>query len=258
MKDLNICYWSGSGNWGDELNKDLCEAISERKVNVIDTSEANSTFRYYCIGSILQSPGSDNYEVWGTGFISSAASLKHIPNKIHAVRGPLTRNILLSHNIECPEIYGDPALLYSKFYKPNVLKEYKYGIVPHYVDYHTEWVEQLKKDKSVNVIHPTATNTNTFVDEVNKCEVILSTSLHGIVCGDSYGIPSYWIELSDKVYGDGFKFRDYFLSVKRADTKPIKVTAKSKLADIVKDPKIKDYKIEIDLDLLYDACPFKR
>ena len=28
MKDLNICYWSGSGNWGDELNKDLCEAIS--------------------------------------------------------------------------------------------------------------------------------------------------------------------------------------------------------------------------------------
>ena len=55
-----------------------------------------------------------------------------------------------------------------------------------------------------------------------------------------------------------FKFRDYFLSVKRADTKPIKVTADSKLADIVKDPKIKDYKIEIDLDLLYDACPFKR
>ena len=52
-----------------------------------------------------------------------------------------------------------------------------------------------------------------------------------------------------------FKFRDYFESVKRIDIDPILCTPNIRLIDIEK--QFVDYKIDIDLDLLYNACPFK-
>lgn len=154
---------------------------------------------------------------------------------------------------KCPEVYGDPALLYPRFYQPNVKKKYAIGIIPHYIDQDNPWLNKFKDNPNVNIINILDPTINTFVDEINKCEMILSSSLHGIICGDSYGIPSYWIELSDKVIGKGFKFIDYFKSVKRPDIKPIEITEDSMISDM----KFHNYKISIDLDLLYNECPFK-
>jgi pyruvyltransferase len=256
MKELNICYWGGNGNWGDELNKVLCQSISGKPVNKISVNCDDSTFRYYCVGSILQSAKSDNFEVWGTGFMRSNGSIKFKPNKVHAVRGPLTRDLLLKQNIDCPEIYGDPALLYPKFYKPKITKKYKFGLIPHYVDVNHPWVKSFIGNKYVKIINIKNFNINEFVDEVNECEIILSSSLHGIICGDSYSIPSYWVELSDKVIGNGFKFRDYFSSVGRPLNDPIRPNLTDKIMDI--SHHFYDYKINIDLNKLLEVCPFKK
>ncbi len=256
MNDLNVCWWGNNGNWGDQLNKVLCSKISGKNINRINLTTTNNIFRYYCVGSILQTPCSPNFEVWGSGFSSKERSkLKFKPNKIHAVRGPLTRELLLLQDIDCPEIYGDPALLYPFFYKPNVTKKYKYGIIPHYVDADNIWVNKYKHNKNVKIINILNHNTDKFVDDINECEILLSSSLHGIIAGDAYGIPSYWIELSDKVLGNGFKFRDYFSSVNRPLYDPIK----PKLNDYIKDfsHNFYEYKINIDLEKLYNSCPFK-
>lgn len=212
-------------------------------------------FCYYVIGSVLGWSTSSNCEIWGSGFISEHSMFRSIPRKIHAVRGPLTRNKVLEQNVECPEVYGDPALLYPMFYKPRVEKRYKYGLVPHYIDHDSEWIQKFENRKDVKIINVIDPTINRFVDEVNSCEIILSSSLHGIICGDSYGIPSYWIKLSDKVIGDGFKFRDYFLSVKRPDAGPVIPRLKDTLEDIEK--RFFPYELSINLEMLYNACPFK-
>ncbi len=256
MNLLNIAWWGSNKNWGDAINPLICNLISGKNINQISTKDENSSFRYYCIGSILDHPSSPNFEVWGSGFMYKRSKLKHKPNKIHAVRGPLTRDLLIKQGYDCPEIYGDPALLYPKFYQPKIEKKYKYGIIPHFVDQEHPWVKSFENNPEINIINILDDSTNKFVDEVNKCEVILSSSLHGIICGDSYGIPSYWIELSNKVLGKGFKFRDYFASVGRQNTKAIKPKKKYKIKDISSN--FDTYKININLKQLYEACPFKK
>jgi pyruvyltransferase len=255
MSNLNISWWGNNGNWGDELNRVLCSRISDMNINRVDILDKSSTFRYYCIGSVLQTPLSDNFEVWGSGLISERSRMPFKPNKIHSVRGPLTREILLNQGIECPEIYGDPALLYPIFYKPKSTKKYKYGIIPHYIDHSSSWISKFENNNDIKIINIKDFTINRFVDEINECEIILSSSLHGIIAGDSYGIPSYWIELSKSVQGDGFKFNDYFSSVKRPLISPIIPNYISKIEDI--SSQLYDYNVKISLNDIINSCPFK-
>ena len=256
MESINICYWGSNGNWGDEVNKIICSKISGKAVNKISTEEEAATFRYYCIGSILQSAKSNNFEVWGTGLMHSNGRLPYAPNKIHAVRGPLTRDLLLKQGFDCPEIYGDPALLYPMFYKPNIKEKYRFGIIPHYVDFSDPWVQKFSNNPDVKIINIKDRTCNKFIDDIHECEILLSSSLHGIIAGDAYGIPSYWIELSNKVHGKGFKFKDYFLSVKRPLVEPIRPKLETNIKDFSNT--FYDYKIDIDLEKLMQACPFKK
>ena len=95
-----------------------------------------------------------------------------------------------------------------------------------------------------------------FINKLCECEFILSSSLHGIILSDADHIPNMWIKLSDKVLGDGFKFRDYFRSVgKKEICEPLILDHFIPLKELL------DYKscwqeAVIDLDKLMSVCPF--
>lgn len=250
MGNINV-RWSGPHlpNWGDILNPIIIKNMTGKAVSY---TKDQTVPHYICIGSILQWANS-NTTVWGAGFIGSDRRLKEQPD-IRAIRGPRSRDIVLSQGYKCPEVYGDPALLYPRYYKPKTGKKYRYGIIPHYIDQDNEWLEQFKGNPDVKIINILNKNVNRFMDDVNECEIILSSSLHGIICGDSLGIPSYWIKLSDKVIGNGFKFYDYFDSVKRTDEGPVIITKDLRIKDFTST--FYDYEIDIDLDLLLKSAPF--
>jgi hypothetical protein len=227
------------GNFGDILNKWLVEEISGRKV--VKSPPANNV--HICIGSIIKY-ASDKMHVWGTGAMWEHD--KPSPTAYyHAVRGPLTRDVVLRNGGDCPEIYGDPALLLPQFFNPEVPKKYKLGIIPHYVDYKA--VKQaFPKHKVINLINA---DPLAVVKEILQCEEIVSSSLHGIIAAQAYGVPAAWVQtIEGKLSGDGTKFRDYFLSTNQEIYTPYE------LKDLDNIPKSAD--IEIDLKKLLHAAPF--
>src|SRR5690606_30498618 len=121
-------------NWGDDVSIVLVEHLSGKRVipyNRVLPSKPN----FACIGSILTSRIDRKSIVWGSGVISSTHKMKHIPAKVLAVRGPLTRAYLLERHIDCPEIFGDPALLFPYLYTPPApQKKYRLGIICHHLE----------------------------------------------------------------------------------------------------------------------------
>jgi pyruvyltransferase len=51
------------------------------------------------------------------------------------------------------------------------------------------------------------------IDDIASCDAIASSSLHGVITANAYGIPAAWLEFSSKIGGDGMKYIDYFQSV---------------------------------------------
>lgn len=252
-KDAIRLFWfKNTQNFGDSLNPILLRTLTGKPVKWVKfyTPEPH----YISIGSILETATKDTV-VWGSGFISEEKHCFEKPQKICAVRGPKSREILINDGIECPEIYGDPALLLPKIYSPVIQKKYKLGIIPHFIDKDNAWLQSIKQNSDVKFIDIQNPNIFEVIDEILSCEKIASSSLHGIIVADAYHIPSLWIEFSDKVMGKGFKFLDYFLSVNRKDTKPLLINEKVTVEEI--ENHFYKYSIEININKLLEAAPFK-
>jgi len=254
-KDYIFVHWDKKKkNFGDIITPFLISKITNKKIIRVARPKYLTEKHYFVIGSILDR--ATNFSIiWGSGFIDKNNYLNSAPLKVAAVRGPKTRELLLQHGIDCPEIYGDPALLLPRIYNPVLkCKKYKLGIVPHYVDRDNIILKEIAKNKNVKIIHIQNKNPLIVISEILACEKIASSSLHGIIVADAYRIPSLWIKLSDEIAGNGFKFLDYFASVKRTDKDPFIMEKFSKLEDLL--VQFDDKKIDIDINKLLLACPF--
>lgn len=210
---------------------------------------------YACIGSILDYNDTKNLVVWGAGFQFSHGPFKETPEKILAVRGPLSRDLFLKQGIDCPEVYGDPTLLLPQFYQPVVQKEFKLGILAHPMDKDKENLYRFMEKADEKILYIDSEDPlEVVIKNILKCEKIASSSLHGIMAADAYGIPSLQIKFTDKVTGGTFKFKDYMASVKRKYNDPLQITEYINPKQVY--DQFEDYEINIDLDTLYKVCPF--
>lgn len=197
-------------NFGDLITSYIYTKIRKKKPMWCDDKDSTEPV-YFGSGSMMNlCNGWNNVVVWGTGIIHSKDSFDN-PTKVLAVRGPLTRKRFLELGYDCPEIYGDPGLLLSKFYNKKVPKKYEIGIIPHYVDY--EFCKNYFANfDSVSVIDA-CNSVEQVIDDIRRCQRTISSSLHGIIVSHAYNIKSCWAKFSDYVYGDAVKYFDYYYSI---------------------------------------------
>lgn len=259
IKDpLFIDGYPETKNFGDALNLFIGEYLSGRPVfpsRFVDKKKYDNEPFYSVIGSICQQSKS-NTIVWGSGFISSKYKNSTFvkPHRLVAVRGPLTREVYIHNNIDCPQIYGDPALLLPLIYNPKVEIEYEYGFIPHYTDMDNEWSLKLKELSNVLTISMMiGANYIECVQKLKSCEKVVVSSLHGLILCHAYGIPVCQVKLSENLIGGNFKFDDYLLSVNKPKKKPRDLT---KQHVEIKDLEFDHDLIDINLRPLINSCPF--
>lgn len=253
-------------NWGDDINYFFLREICERSIGIFDQFSLAFRFKfknYLVIGSTIDMLCRENTEVWGAGIIDGTKPLKYKPKKVYAVRGPLTRKVLLEQGVDCPEVYGDSALLISRYYQPKVKKKYKYGFIAHVSN--RDKVSNLcldnipiKERDDILIIDLSKYDKWTDIpDQICSCENIISSSLHGLIMAEAYEIPNVWIEFGKPLIGGHFKFHDFFLSIGRDREEPVFVKNNNiKMKQINENLKVWQAG-HLDLAPLLKACPFK-
>jgi pyruvyltransferase len=247
-------WWRRLPNWGDALNPVLVRHLAGAEP--LHSDEIFNVCRrpiYSAIGSVIGSIDSPDVVVWGSGLLHGDRRIRAAPRAVLAVRGPKTRERLLRSGIACPAVYGDPALLYPRFYRPLARPQHRLGLIPHLYDQDDPLVRQLAEHPGVKVID-VRSGVNEFVDGLLSCEVIASSSLHGLVAADAYGLPSVWLRISDRVEGSDFKFEDYFLGAETGTRRCVTPTTRTTVAALQDQAVL--CRPGVDLDRLLGTCPF--
>lgn len=219
-RDFSLLYWPES-NVGDTLAPVIFEwALERKKLN--KSSPLKKKYKKYrfisTVGSVIGLKRGSTI-VWGSGILSNERlveiflGLKKDTFDIRAVRGPLTANVLRKLTIKCPHIYGDPAILMPSIYQPTCIKKkYKVSVILHHED--TGQVPEVFHQISV-----CTDDYKYFIDEIVSSELVVSSSLHGIILAETYGVPAIWFNKEN--WRQSFKFLDWYYSTGRTNVKSI-------------------------------------
>lgn len=216
-------YWYESTNFGDMLSPYL---ISKYFGDFKTVRHDDPEHKFILTGSILSVGRIKNATIFGAGFVFSNNYFSAENVRVSGVRGPLTlakiREQQYKHcnliTIDEDVFIGEPALALHIWCKPTVKeKKYRYGIIPHLVDY-VRVCNLLKKEIDNGTVcvvnlgrqsHESMDDcVQRIVDDIVSCESVVSSSLHGIIAAMAYNVPVDWVRFSNDIIGDDFKYYD--------------------------------------------------
>lgn len=230
-RDPIALVWAGTRvrtdvlNLGDALSPMLVALCAGRPVIRVPARIGGS--RMAAIGTIGHSLVGGRVAVWGTGCaptIPGGAGLPRVPYRVpsgtdlrlHATRGKLSRMLMRSPSDPVDGVYGDPAWLLPRFHKTAVAKRWDLGVIVHPTELNEhapgapvrpvwaryalgpEWADRI------TIIDPLVTDAASAaakIDAIRACRRIVSTSLHGLIIAEAYGIPCLYFALSGPAPG---------------------------------------------------------
>ena len=222
-KPVTVYYSASKKNLGDAANLPVLQELFAVNVQLASPEQAD----LLAVGSILGKlvvPGwnlparlsgcfKKPAAVWSSGFIEAPSKTGALRRKVEvfALRGDLSRQAmsrLLGRELQCP--LGDGGLLMPELLTKRPEKKFRLGIVPHYKEVdHPQIAALAAKIPGSMVISPIG-EVCEVLEKIAACEVIVSSSLHGLIVSDALSIPNMHFIGSSAIRGGVFKYQDYY------------------------------------------------
>ena len=221
--------YSSADNVGDKLNPYIFERVLGVRVEHVSLHSYNIDI--LGIGSSLRMFQSHirkkerlkhwiglhrPMNVWGTGFICAEGPNEAPFNRkmrFLAVRGEMSKDRverLTGRKLGADFPTGDGGILTAQLFDKPIHKRCELGIIPHFSEQDAPAFQKLLSlSPNAKLIDITGDVMETC-EMIASCEYILSSSLHGLIIADSFGIPNLHVKATDRMRGDGFKFMDYY------------------------------------------------
>ncbi|WP_344818070.1 polysaccharide pyruvyl transferase family protein [Microbacterium soli] len=218
-------WWDGHPNFGDDLTPALLP-----RYGIVPLYREPRAARLVGVDSLLEfMPADYAGAIWGAGLMKDA---RHpLPRAAAlAVRGPLTAERL---GLRVEPAFGDPGILVSR-HITQPPPDGRIAVVPHGHHRSHERLARLIAEagdaaRTVNV-HQRAAGA---VRAIAAARAVITTSLHGLITADAYGIPAVWTTLEPPLGGGDFEFRDYEAAVTPGRTRYRPFADAGSLADFV-------------------------
>ncbi len=215
-KPIGLYWWQApKGNFGDDLSPLIVEHYAQRPVRHASIKSCDMI----AIGSLLGQATKRRWQralrkplrrthIWGTGCFGDISGRYHHAS-VSGVRGPLTRRMM---NLPAETPLGDPALLLPRILD-RPARKHRWGLIPHIHHQESPLIRELAGAPGVHLIDLTSENTLEIARDIARCDFVLSSSLHGLIAADSFGVPNVWLQVGASM--GNWKFEDYFQSVGR-------------------------------------------
>lgn len=232
MESIRVYSWKPKSvsNFGDEIGPMIVRELCRRSgldIEIVPTTEATPA-KLLVVGSVLhEACGTD--VVWGVGVNSKNRLAFPSNSKISfkAVRGPMTRSVVLDQGLSCPAVYGDPGLLFPMLFDDKIRQrrgELEASCAALGISMpETIFIPNINDDRflpdyvgssafpDVMVVRPNW-DPITVAAYISASSRVLSSSLHGLVFADSYGRSTTRV-ISQ--YEPEFKYTDYYMGTGR-------------------------------------------
>lgn len=205
-------------NLGDALSPVMVSLVSGRPI--VSRASRSSDARLAAVGTIGHGMRGGHVTFWGTGSSRYANPLAARDERvtfsrsgdtvvdIRATRGPVSARIL-GEGLDDPGVYGDPVWLLPRFFPRKAAPTTELGVILHLSELADRGMEARAKDGlarydvpqdlagSVRLITMVTgrepSDLRGKVEEILDCKRIVSTSLHGVVIAEAYGIPCFYL-----------------------------------------------------------------
>lgn len=207
---LNWKINSAKQNLGDYLALPIYEYMLKR--NGLDKNKrVKKTTHLYTVGSLILL-GHQDAVIWGSGILQQEPDgfqwkrNRYRKLDIRCVRGPETKRRLEENGYDVSKcVFGDPGLLMPLIYQPQQQKTREYSVILH----------MSVKETAENQIDILTDDWKKTIDEICSSKLVISSSLHGIILAEAYGIPAILLDKTE--FPDHFKYNDYYYSTGRRE-----------------------------------------
>lgn len=209
--------WAGATSGQNHLN--LGDALSPVMVALLSGKPArrvpfrSDAPRLVAVGTVAQNVAGGEAWFWGTGCSPHARGARGGPRfspdpalraHVAAARGPLSATLIGGGRLATRR-FGDPVQLLPRFHPAPPAKRWELGVILHLSELadrsglarprpelarYVLPAEAEGRVRLIDTVTPvSAAGLRARLDEILACRRIVSTSLHGLVFAESYGIP---------------------------------------------------------------------